>query len=233
MSEVVLNRQQLIEGCQGLVRSLAWAIHRGLPDTVELDDLIAYGQVGLAEAARDFDATRGLKFSTYAYHRVRGAIYDGLSKMTWFSRSQYQRLRFAQRANDLLGVENESGTDPSVTRTEEDGRWLSRMAGGLAVAYLATHVHDDSEQASLADADTPAPPTVAIDRETTERLHQLIDGLPPDAGVLIRATYFEGLTLQEAGRRLGISKAWASRLHAKTLDRLARALRRIGLGIEC
>jgi len=71
----------------------------------------------------------------------------------------------------------------------------------------------------------PGGPATALNREMNEKLHKLIDQLPPEAGTLIRATYFEGLTLQEAGRKLGISKSWASRLHARTLQRLARSLR--------
>jgi RNA polymerase sigma factor for flagellar operon FliA len=59
-------------------------------------------------------------------------------------------------------------------------------------------------------------------------LRELIDALPSDSGSLIRGAYFEGLTLKQAGERIGVSKAWASRLHAKTLQRLARALRLLG-----
>jgi RNA polymerase sigma factor for flagellar operon FliA len=223
--------QQLIEGHQGLVRSLALRIHRKLPSHLELDDLIAYGQVGLAEAARDFDPTRGSQFSTYAYYRIRGAIYDGLSKMTWFSRSQYKQLRYEQMANEVLGVEGEPGEASSVGSMENAMRWFRDLSRALAVVYLTTQKEgtDDRGPSPLEDTSTPAPPAAAIGREIRQKLRELIDALPSEAGALIRATYFEGLTLQEAGRRLGISKSWASRLHAKTLQRLARSLRLLGV----
>jgi RNA polymerase sigma factor for flagellar operon FliA len=70
---------------------------------------------------------------------------------------------------------------------------------------------------------------MAVGRETHNRLHELIDTLPGEAASLIRATYFEGLTLQEAGERIGISKSWASRLHARALQRLARSLKLSGV----
>ena len=73
------------------MRSLASRIHHKLPPYVDLEDLVAYGQMGLAEAARDFDPARGTQFSTFAYYRIRGAIYDGLAKMSWFSRVEYGR----------------------------------------------------------------------------------------------------------------------------------------------
>jgi len=181
--------QTLIEQCQGLVRSLASRIHRKLPPHVELEDLVAYGEVGLVEAARDFDPARGSRFSTFAYYRIRGAIYDSLAKMSWFSRTEYNRRRAGQAAGEV-----------SCREAEED----------------------ESGAEWLVDSSTPAPPAAAILHEANQRLYELIGALPEDAGSLIRATYFEGLDLQKAGARLGISKSWASRLHAKTLRRLAR-----------
>src|SRR5688572_30076999 len=83
------DQHGLIAGCQGLVRTLAWRIHKKLPPSVDLEDLISYGQVGLAEAARDFDPSLGDHFITYAYYRIRGAILDGLTKLSWFSLHDY------------------------------------------------------------------------------------------------------------------------------------------------
>ena len=101
----------------------------------------------------------------------------------------------------------------------------------MAVVYLATGQEDEQQggTAPLEDLSTPAPPEVAMDREIGQKLRDLVDALPTEAGELIRATYFEGLTLQEAGKRLGVSKSWASRLHAKTLQRLAHSLKLLGV----
>jgi RNA polymerase sigma factor FliA len=232
MSGIDPARQQLIYEGQGLVRSLAWSIHRKCPPHVEIDDLVGYGNVGLAEAARDFDSARGVRFVTFAHYRIRGAIYDGLSKMSWFSRAQYNHLRYEQMTNDLLRLEGEAGDAQRTPayRLEDEVRWLKDVSTSLAVVYLATQRDSDGEnrQSELEDRSAQTPDGVAIEREMSEKLHELIDSLPEEAGRLIRAAYFEGLTLTEAGQRLGVSKAWASRLHAKTLERLARSLRTIG-----
>lgn len=223
------SRQELIAASQGLVKSLAWKIHRGLPRQIDLDDLVAYGQVGLAEAARDFDASRTGSFSTYAYYRIRGAIYDGLSKMSWFGRGHYARLRYAQRAGELLAADNDAAPG-GKQGLQDDVHWLRGLVSGLAVAYLASASSDEEGAQDLTVADSaPLPPGAAMDRETARILHELIAELPEQSAALIRATYFEGLTLQEAGQRLGISKAWASRLHARTLEQLGRSLRRLEL----
>lgn len=226
------SRHDLIAECQGLVRNLAWQIHSRLAKSADLDDLISYGQVGLAEAARDFDVQRGGKFSTFAYYRIRGAIYDGLSKMSWFSRAQYRRIRYEQRANELLDTERDAPATGSGDDLVDDVRWLKRLATGLGMAYLCSGVSgdDESQETQIADDGTPDPQDIVMGSEIASMLRQLVDQLPADAGNLIRATYFEGLTLQAAGERIGVSKAWASRLHARTLEKLARALRQRGCG---
>lgn len=226
----VKSFDQRITDCQGLVRSLAWKIHRTLPEHLDVEDLVGYGQVGLAEAAQSFDPERGGQFSTFAYYRVRGAIYDGLAKMTWFSRAHYHQIRNAQMADEVLRLEGEHGGSRDHAATlEEDADWLQGLTRALAVVYLSTQGEDDGEELALADRSASAPPSVAIGNETSRQLHQLIEALPEEAGALIRGVYFEGLSLKEAGERLGVSKAWASRLHAKTLDRLAGSLRRLGV----
>jgi len=215
-----------VDECQGLVRSLAVRIHRKLPPGVELEDLVAYGQVGLVEAARDFDPDRGNRFSTYAYYRIRGAIYDGLSKMSWLGRQDRSQVRYEQMSNEVLSLESEA-EQAERGGSAADLRWLRGVTRALAVVYLATQgdAGDARGVPAVVDESSPAGPAAAIRREAHEMVHRLIDALPPEAGALIRATYFEGLSLQEAGRRLGMSKSWASRLHAKTLQHLAHALR--------
>jgi RNA polymerase sigma factor for flagellar operon FliA len=231
MSAPPKSSRQLIEENQGLVRSLARRIHRGLPPHVELDDLVAYGELGLVEAANGFDASRGHQFSTFAYYRIRGAIYDGLSKMNWYNRSQYQAARNEQLSGEVLALEGEQNETAPAESFEDDARWLKRTAGSLGVVYLMTHRSDEEgdRETALVDASTPTPAAVVSRRETNEKLIASIDTLSEEAASLIRAVYFEGLTLQDAGKRIGVSKAWASRLHAKSLEQLARSLRRAGV----
>ena len=233
MSSSEPTPRELMEQCQGLVRSLALKVQRQLPPQVELDDLIAYGQLGLAEAANEYDSERGIQFSTYAYYRIRGAIYDGISKMSWISRSRYNRLRKQQMAEAVL-AENALGPEASSAdfagTSEDNTRWLSQLAKRLAVVYLSSRSDEDgSQDDDPVDFKTPSPEEAMQRRELHEKLRLLIESLPSDAGQLIRATYFNGLSQQQAAEQLGVSKSWASRLHAKTLDRLARGLQQMGL----
>ncbi|HWA97556.1 MAG TPA: sigma-70 family RNA polymerase sigma factor [Pirellulales bacterium] len=229
MSSSSQSHPSLIESCQGLVKSLAWKIHRGLPEHIDLDDLIGYGQLGLAEAARDFDPQRGGQFTTFAYYRIRGAIYDGLSKMSWTKRSQARQMKYEQMANDVLRLAQEDGGDPSAA-TADDGQWLKEVTRRLAVVYLSSRSgENENEDWDCEDRSQPTPQSAVAELETHHRLRALIDQLPEEARNLIRDVYFEGLTLTEAGQRQKIGKAWASRLHARTLERLARSLRSAGI----
>ncbi|MCA9148188.1 MAG: sigma-70 family RNA polymerase sigma factor [Planctomycetales bacterium] len=220
------KHEDLMESGQPLVYSIAAKVHRSVPIRVELDDLIAYGEVGLAEAARDFDPDQGAKFTTFAYYRIQGAIYDGLAKMTWTSRARYRRLRYEQMANEALAQENHAHRG---SLSEEVG-WLGQMTQKLGVVYLASQCDEESSlrDSAIEDANAKSVFIEVAQREMIDKLRSLLNVLPSVEQQLIREVYFEGATLQDAANKLGISKSWASRLHAKALEQLARALGRLG-----
>jgi RNA polymerase sigma factor for flagellar operon FliA len=225
------ERQRLMASCQGLVRSIAWKVHQRLPAHVDLEDLVSYGQVGLAEAARDFDADRGGQFTTFAWYRVRGAILDGLSRMRWFNRGDFEGGRYERMANEAL-ADADAGVDP--TRGDpgrivaREGAWLKGASSALAVACLGTWAGGGAD-GEIVDDEGERPDEILIRREVAARLRQLVDALPSDMATLVRATYFQGRTLTDAAAEVGISKAWASRLHARALGRLAESLQQAGL----
>ncbi len=202
----------LIEDNQGLVYHLASRIHRRLPVRHEFDDLVGYGMLGLAEAAKTFVAARGVKFSTFAFFRIRGAIFDGVAKTGWMSRGQYRRhmkrVNAAQEQSESLA--NDSG-----------------QAGGQDWDYATSEVVELTQEQleQLADSDSTGPAIVSKD-EATAILCRCVDALPRRECRLIMMVYFEGFSLQEAAERIGISKSWASRLHAKTLQRLGAEINR-------
>jgi RNA polymerase sigma factor for flagellar operon FliA len=134
-------------------------------------------------------------------------------------------------SGELLGEQSTDNDSTAAPRpAEADAAWFRDISQALAVVYLASRVSNAQFPAdSLADTSQASPMVEAMDHEIRSRLNELIDGLPSEEGALIRSTYFDGITLQEAGERLGISRSWASRLHAKALQRLARSLKMAGL----
>ena len=159
----------LVFSHQGLVRAIARGIHRSFPSYIDLDDLIGYGQLGLTQAARDFDPERGIQFSTFAYYRIRGAILDGANQMNWLKRTtrkpEEKALNFSYT---FLGVRLEcaqchkhpfdqwtqddfnqftaffNGIKPKARRTF-DGFGVKLMmeppAGGMMIPDSKTEVH--------------------------------------------------------------------------------------------
>ena len=229
MTECRTTRDELIAQGQSLVHALAVKVHRNVPVRVDLDDLVAYGEIGLTEAARDYDDSFGTQFTTFAYYRVRGAIYDGLAKMTWTSRARYRRLHYERLANEALAEDAAKAANAAPT-LDSEAVWFRNVSETLAVVYLSSQ---SAEAGGLPESAIPDPhalsaPTLVAQREISQRLVELVDALPQQSRQLVRTVYFDGFTLQQAADRLGISKSWASRLHAKTLEQLAHSLRRLG-----
>lgn len=236
MSLSPARTERLIVENQGLVRSLAFAIHRGLPEYIELDDVIAYGQIGLAQAARDFDPDRGIAFSTFAYQRVRGSIYDGLSDLGWFSRAYRRKIKAREMAEEALREQSstESAADDGADDSSDDAlgdagsdiRWFRETVSSLAITYFAGPADDDPELVIRDPRSSPA--AQAGMRELQGVIEQGLHRLDAQSAQLVRLLYYEDLTLSEAGDRLGISKSWASRLHAEALKSLSRFVQRQG-----
>src|SRR5690606_37212658 len=108
-----LDRRQLAEQYMPYVRSIAGKVKKTVAKEIEFDDLVEYGMIGLLEAADRYDPSHGANFMTFAYYRIRGAIYDGLRGMGWMSRSEYAKARFEERANEYLAeaaMAEEAGT---------------------------------------------------------------------------------------------------------------------------
>ena len=218
----VAQRDEMFMLYQGLVRAIAWKTHQRCPRTVELDDLVAYGQIGLLEAIAAFDAKRGRKFTTYAWHRIRGAMLDGLGKMAWFDRAAYEAGRYERRP---------AGAAPATPAQEPECGPSSRGGVGAGPASeqqpprrpARTDLHEFHLLGREADASE-----ATLRLELVMCLRDLLDALPDKEAALVRGTFFEGRTLTEAARRVGISVAWASRLQTRTLADLRIALERGG-----
>jgi len=212
------SRDQRVRACQGLVRSLAWQIGRNLPPEVELEDLIGYGQVGLMQAVRDFDPQRQVQFATYAYHRIRGAILDGLAQMSWFRYEDYYNRRYV-RPEPAEPPAAEAGPEP----VDREAASPEPADGPQRRVYFSTRAGEQAEGLM------PAAESDVAFRELRGKLRQLVDALPAETSALIRSHYFEGQTLTDAATQAGISKSWASRLQAQALTRLRRSVRQLEL----
>lgn len=212
-----------IEKHQPLVVSIAKQIHKRLPRFITYDDVLAYGQIGLTQASRTYQPQPGTKFSTYAYYRITGAIYDGIARMNWSTRAEYRRYKAMQMANSVQ-EENASSGSSGGDDPEENARWLSGTIENLAVVYVfsAADTENPIENQLVGNDDNPE--EKAETKELCERLSGALGTLDDEEQKLIQLTYYEGMSLAEAAKQLGKSRSWGSRTHAKILKSLGGQL---------
>ena len=207
-----------------LARKAAAMIFPRVRDHIEFEELVALGNVGLADAASKFDASRGASFSTYAWYRVQGAIVDGLRKQSNLPRRVWAKLVALRAAGEYL--ENRADRDAGAAQA---GTSASSGADALtaiksAMSAIRTMYVTSLEGMREAGFDAPDSAPLADDRLDAGRLgariREALDSLPDRERQLVTKHYWEGKNLLEAGAELGISKSWASRLHAQAVERL-------------
>src|SRR5262249_16726835 len=163
-----------------------------------------------------------VQFKTFAYYRIKGAIYDGLRKMGWYPKGQYQLMRFEMTANEYL--RDVSADAPLPAPAEAQLSDLKELTGNLMICYMLSlqpmgEEPMDQKQVSAED-------TVAIGEQTKNLKRSLLQ-LPEINRRVLEYCYYGGLTLEEIGRKLGLSRSWVCRLHAKSIAMLRKQLMKV------
>jgi len=222
---------QLVEKHLSLVQAIARKVKKTLNASIELDDLVGYGSKGLVEAAERFDARHGVAFTTFAYYRIRGAIYDGLRAMGWYSRADYARYRAEERANEYLrnradreGAGQAQGGAAAGTPTASEAATLAEVHEILS-SVATVHITSLEAASSVPDESLPAADVAVDNHRLSQRVRKAVAALPDKERRLMELYYFADKNLEEAGEQLGLSKSWACRLHARAVDLLRQAMK--------
>jgi len=183
-----------------------------------MDELVAWGQVGLLEAAERFDEKVGANFLTFAHYRIKGAIYDGLRKMGVLRGSDARSAYVGERSAAYLGNLSDRDTGGGNRRGsfDDDVKEVSSAVMGLA---MLLGVSMDAADGLGMDEGLAADERLELEQQK-RRLRAALEKLPEKERALLEGYYFQGKTLEDAGGEIGQSKSWASRLHARAIERL-------------
>jgi RNA polymerase sigma factor for flagellar operon FliA len=211
-----------------LVDLLARQIGRRVSRAVTLDDLRSFGREGLLQAARTFDAARGVPFRRWANMRIRGAMIDGLRQWGNLPRRLYRELRGLSAGDRLLeSFDEEDAANPATTPESADARLTSYLAGLATAIAVGTMMAAPRENVDVDGRDV-TPEDLLGEAELLSRVKEIVSRLPEQERTLVERHYFGGETLDQAAASLGLSKSWGSRLHARAIESITRELQRTG-----
>jgi RNA polymerase sigma factor for flagellar operon FliA len=213
-------RNRLVLQYAPLVKYVAGRLRTRMPESVDPDDLVSDGVLGLMDAIERFEPARGLSFQTFAVPRIRGAIIDGMRSMDFVPRSVRDKLRTVQRASVLL--------EERLGRVPDDAE-VAREAG-IPVQQLRDLLRQaNSNHANLDDFDLADELSSAADHQIEQgdvnaSLMRVVDQLGERDQVIIALYYFEGLTLAEIGQVLGVTESRVSQVHRRATTTLREKL---------
>lgn len=222
------ERERLILEHLPQVRLIARRIHERLPDSVNLDDLISTGTLGLIAAIDRFDPKHNVKLKTYAEYKIRGAILDSLRGLDWAPRQQRRRSKQIEAAIAAveqklhrMPSEDEIAAELEVTIEEYHG-WLVDIRG-VNLGSLEQTSTDDGGRDLLkfvSDSDENWPSLIVERLELQKLLAEAIEKMPHTERIVLSLYYHEELTLREIAKVVKLHESRVSQLKSQAILRL-------------
>lgn len=223
------DRSQLIRANMPLVELVVQRMAPQVPSFMTREDMISAAMVGLVDAANKFDPSKGVKFKTFAEYRVRGAIFDEMRKLDWFSRSMRDKQNLL--AQTMLQLERKFGRSPEeaemaveMAMTIDEYHDLLIQVSHLGCVSLHETLDHTEEGRSfldnLEDMGGPAPADILEKVEMTRIISDILAELSEKERQVIALYYYEELTQKEIAEVLSVSEGRVSQLHSQTLLKL-------------
>jgi RNA polymerase sigma factor for flagellar operon FliA len=226
------DKNSLLTEHMPLVKRLAHQMKAKLPPSVEVDDLVQAGMMGLLDAINRYEENHGAQFETYAVLRIRGAMLDELRSSDWMPRSTRANMRKVETA--MATLQQQLGRPPSESEVAQslklplaDYQELLGDSGGHQLVYYEDF-HDEDGNDSFLDryaVDDDDPLKSLLDTDFRQTVIDAIDALPPREKMLMGLYYEEELNLKEIGAVMGVSESRVSQLHTQAVSRLRATLR--------
>ena len=222
-------KEQLIDQCLPLIKSIAYQSSVYASPSYDLDDLISIGIMGMLDAIDRFDPTKGATFKTFASHRIRGAVLDEIRALDWAPRSVRQKATQLESAYRRL--EQQHGRAPDEFEVaKEMGMTIDEVHQALtdvsctAIITLNDLTTDEDEQDAIQEFVADPSNIDAADQliydETKDLLAEAIDSLPERDRLILSLYYNEELTMKEIALVLDVNESRVSQLHSSAILRL-------------
>lgn len=221
-----------VEDYAHLVKRIAHHMMARMPASVQVDDLIQAGMIGLLEAAQKFDGTKGASFETYAGIRIRGAIVDEMRRGDWAPRSVHRNTRrVSQAMSEVETLTGRAARDYEVAEAMgvSIGEYYDIVKDSASTKLYSldeAHEEDEGKILSQESNSSMSKPSESVHKDL---LHQAmvsaIDGLPEREKMVLSLYYEQELNLKEIGLVLGVSESRISQIHSQATARLRTRLR--------
>lgn len=221
------DKDQCLREYAQLVKRIAHQMMTKLPYSVQIDDIIQAGMMGLLDAASRYDEFHGAQFETYASQRIRGAMLDELREADWLPRSLRRDMRRIELA--ISRLQQKLGRSPNETEIAKEmeiplpeyQQMLQESRGAQLVYYEDFHDedHDDFFERFEIGNDSDPMDLLEDERFKTE-LMRAIEGLPERERLLMGMIYEQEMNLREIGEVMGVSESRVSQLHSQAVARL-------------
>lgn len=216
---------ELVTRHASLVKRIAYHLLSRLPACVQAEDLIQAGMIGLLEASRNYDASQGASFETYAGIRIRGSMLDEIRKGDWAPRSLHRKVREISQA--IREIECEMGRDAKdmevAERLQMDLNEYHQVLQDARTHQVLSFEDLPAKDTGIADGiagKLPGPLENLMNEDMKQMLAKAIDSLPERERLVMSLYYDEELNLRETGEVLGVSESRVCQIHSQALLRL-------------
>ena len=229
---VSFNKEQMVAEFAPMVKRVAYHLMARLPASVQVDDLIQVGLIGLLDAFENFDSTHGAQFETYAVQRVRGAMLDELRQIDWLPRSARKSLRTIETAINVL--QQRFGRQPTETELAKEikvplEQYQQMLQEGRGCQMLHYEDFQSTDEGDFfehyADGGAPDPLSIIEDDRFRAILVECIATLPEREKLVMGLYYEQELNLKEIGEVLEVSESRVCQLHSQAIARLRSRLK--------